>query len=63
MMIMYYLLATSRFADRISVWKSGASADTSHLYSPDVSRSTPVNVTSREFDLETCNKNVDKIKR
>lgn len=50
----YFILpATSSVEERISVWKSGASAETSHLKMPEVSLSTSRSVTSLELDLET----------
>lgn len=40
-------------ADLISVWNNGASADTSHVYSPATSLLTSVSVTRRSSESET----------
>lgn len=46
--------ATSIFAVLVSVWKSGASADTSHWYFPEMIRGTERNVTVCSFDFDSC---------
>lgn len=52
-----YLPATVIGADLISVWKSGASADTSHWNIPDSERPTDNKVTLRAFETDTWNRN------
>jgi hypothetical protein len=49
-----YLPTTVIEADLISVWKSGASADTSHLKNPVSCFCTSSSVTFRASDRETC---------
>lgn len=49
-----HLPATVIGADFISVWNSGASADTSHWNNPDNGRPTDSSVTFLAFETDTC---------
>lgn len=53
--------ATSILAVLVSVWKSGASADTSHWYLPEMILGTSRNVTLCSFDFDTYFHKVFKI--